>query len=54
MPLDARPVCASALASVSSSPLRAEDPEAVRSQQTPVARSAPSSVASPLTSLHAL
>ena len=41
-------------ASVSSAPSRAEDPVAARSQRTPVARSALSSVASPHSSLHAL
>ena len=40
--------------SVSSAPSRAEDPGAARSQRTPVARSAPSSVASPHSSLHTL
>ena len=42
------------LASVSSAPLGVEEPGAARSQWTPVARSAPSSVASPHSSLHAL
>ena len=41
-------------ASVSSAPSRAEDVEVACSQRTPVARSAPSSVASPHSSLHAL
>ena len=39
---------------VSSACSRAEDPGVARSQRTPVARSAPSSVASPHSSLHAL
>ena len=50
--LDARVLCVSEL--VSSAPSRAEDVEAVCSQWMPVARSAPSSVASPCSSLHAL
>ena len=41
-------------ASVSSAPLGVEEPGAACSQWTPVARSAPSSVASPHSSLHAL
>ena len=50
VPLDARLVLASALLS----PSGVEEPGAARSQQTPVARSAPSLVASPHSSLHAL
>ena len=52
MLLDARVLCVSAL--VSSAPSWAEDMEAVCSQWMPVARSAPSSVTSPCSFLHAL